>query len=498
MRSPEMQPPVSECIETPVKSKTPLIEVQQNALIITIDDRNIVVPRKELYGIPDIGYAIGSDNPSYIRLKLWIARKNNPDINPQYRAIGKSIGKSYGKLFLPEKDFVLAVTAIIPTIKGEDGSRQKESITLPDGQTITVRGEKPIRTLKLLITAFNQGKPHVPNEEFLGLDVTKGIPISPMQTKSLRNAVYRLKYKKLTGTGWTIKNITVRGKGVETRPKGYVLKKDKDAPTLLLQSILGNKTVLEKAKQQINSLDPQEKVLFLEKTFAILSDPNPEYQNERDAALDILRVIDLTSLDRKKLEKTYVKAVSNLREDLNQDSDLYGEIDALLEAGKIIAPFIENSRAITQVWKHVAKVFTGDDHQKILDDIKEIKQLIPKTLSEFDIKVATLIKERLRNQEIAAKLSVTILEIKQSVSRLSNKGVKLKSFHRARGKMQTEQDKQLFEEVKGLRREGMGNLEISYKLTMPLQRIDNITHTLIARGEISRIKKSGPKKNIMV
>lgn len=397
-----------------------------------------------------------------------------------------------------------------PSIKEVKGLQTRKYIALPDGQIITFRGEKRIRTLRLLVTSFNQGQPYVPNEEFIGFDNTKGIPPSLMQRRRVYKAIYGLKHKTLAGTGWKIQSITVNGKGVEKRPKGYVLKKDKDAPTSLLRSIFDNETVLsdlvtdrpakasilEKAKQQINAFDPQEKVLFLEKIFAILSDPNPDSQNQREAALELLNVVDLKSINPKDLSKSYTKAVYDLWEDLNQDSDPYGEIHALLEAGKIIAPFIENGKAISRAWNPVAEAFVGDVRQKILDDIEKIRQLIPTTISEFDIKVRMyIIKERLRNLEIAVKLGVTELEVRLAAGRLRRKGL-LKSFPRPRGRMQTEQQKQLVEEVRDYRNKGTNNLAIAEALGITQEKVGGIAHILIGRGEIPRIKNSGPKKKV--
>ena len=402
-----------------------------------------------------------------------------------------------------------------PTKAGE-GLRQKESITLPEGQTITVRGKQQKRFLSLLITAFNQGT-HVPSEDLLGFDLAKGILPNPMQRQTLSRALRTLRQNTLTGTGWDIQSITVTGKGVERRPKGYILKKENaqkaDAPTSYLQSILENKiflkevvtggpgktSILEQAQQQINSLDPQQKIIFLEETFAILSDPDPKHQDKRDAASELLNIMDLKSIDPKELVKTYIKAVSNLLEGLNQDSDPYGEIDALLQAGKTIASFIENSQGkITRLWNRVANTFIGGDRQKILDDIKEIKQLTLKTLSEFDAKVLMLVEKGQRNEGIAAELGVEIPDIQRSISRLRKGGIKLQSFNRGKGMMRTQQQTQLFEDVKDLRSRGMGNLEIASELTTPQKnitqkKINTITHELIRKGEIPSLYKSRKK-----
>ena len=231
-------------------------------------------------------------------------------------------------------------------------------------------------------------------------------------------------------------------------------------PTLILQSVLDNNTVikelvtngprkksiLEEAGQQINSLEPQEKIIFLQETFAILSDSDHGYQDKRDAALELLNIMDLKSIDPKELTETYRKAVYNLQENLNQDSDPCGEIDALLEAGKIIAPFIKKNGNITRAWKLVADVFKGDgsdseddrqknlDRQKILNDIEEIRQLISKTLSEFDTKVLISAQRGLRNQQIAAELRVKIKDIQRSKYRIKNKGRGLKPSNRPEGK----------------------------------------------------------------
>lgn len=278
-------------------------------------------------------------------------------------------------------------------------------------------------------------------------------------------------------------------------------------PQELLQDLFGNKEYLrqiligknnipflEQKKRRIDDLNPQEKVIFLEQTFAILSDPNPRSQDQRDVALDLLRIIDLKNIDPEKLKKSYLKAASNLKKNLNIDSDPYGEIHALLEAGKIIVPFIENSRNITQEWNRVAKAFTGLDRQKILDDIKEIRQLMPSKFLELDSNVKILLNEGLRDQDIATELGVEILDIQRSTSRLRGKGIKLGSFNRPKGRMQTEQQKQLFEAVKNLRNKGMGNLEIAKELETPISTIVDIARKLIRKGEILPIYK--PRKKI--
>ena len=342
------------------------------------------------------------------------------------------------------------------------GSRKKEPITLPDKQTISVRSETQKRALRLLINAFNEEKPFVTFEEFLDFDVANRAILNRAQKfSSVSRTIRSLKDNEtLIGSGWNIQSITVTGKGVETRPKGYTLTKDQaqktDAPELILQSFLEDNTVLkqlvtdepgkifilQKARRQINSLDQQEKIIFLEKTFAILSDsdPNPNQQNQRDAALDLLRSMNLAGVNKEGLTKAYVEAVSNLREGLNQDSDPYGEIDALLEAGKTIAPFIKKRGPITQSWNRVANTFTGADHDKILDDIEEIRQLIPKTLSEFDTNVLIRIEKGQRNKKIADEFGVPLSSIQQSVRRIINKGMMIP---RESEKMPTKQENNL-------------------------------------------------------
>lgn len=278
-------------------------------------------------------------------------------------------------------------------------------------------------------------------------------------------------------------------------------------PQELLQDLLGNKEhlrqiltgennkpFLEGEKRKIDNFGPQEKVIFLEQTFAILSDPNPRSQDKRDVALDLLRIIDLKSINPEKLKKSYLKAASNLKKNLNIDSDPWGEIHALLTAGKIIVPSIEDSRGITLTWKQIAIAFTGTDRQKILDDIKEIRQLMPSKFPELDSNVKILLKEGLRDQDIATQLGVKILDIHRSTSRLRNKGIRLGSFNRKKGKRQTEQQKQLFEAVKNLRNKGMGNLEIASVLGTPQEKIKSITRELILKGEIPPIYK--PRKKV--
>lgn len=257
---------------------------------------------------------------------------------------------------------------------------------------------------------------------------------------------------------------------------------------------------LSETKEQINSLTPQEKVIFLEKIFAILSNPDPtsQSQDRRDAVLDMLLVMDLTSINQEELKKTYVKAVFNLREGLNKDSDPYGEIHMLLEAGKTIAPFIgrRQGMGIATSWALIAKTFTGDDRQKILNDIEGIKKLLPRQVTEFDTNVAALLKNNMPNKDIARVLDVPETDVKRSIGRLIDKGLK-PSNKRRQGPRRSEQMQQLFEDVRDFRNQGMGNLKIASLTGTSPSMIGNIASKLIAKGEIPRIYNSGPKKKVI-
>lgn len=261
------------------------------------------------------------------------------------------------------------------------------------------------------------------------------------------------------------------------------------------QILIGNKDFLEGKKEQIDHLDPQEKIIFLEKIFAILSDPDPLSVDQRDAGLELLSSMDLESVNRKKLEEVYRQAIKDLRENLSEDSDPYGEIHMLLEAGKIIAPFIEKNLGIIQSWRNVAKYFTGDNSQKISNDMAEIKQLIAtprKIFSEFDANVKIDVKNGLSDQAIAAKHGEDLKEVKKAIVRLRDKGMK---SNRQEGSKPTEEQKKLHENVKNLRNDHWGNLAIAKKLKEPYKTIVGITRKLIEEKEIRKIKNSGPKKN---
>lgn len=180
-------------------------------------------------------------------------------------------------------------------------------------------------------------------------------------------------------------------------------------------------TILAEKANQINALYPETKLIFIGKIFGILSDPDPRYQDQRSTGLHLLGVINLESVDSKKLKENYMKSLSDLKENPNNDSGSYGEIYALLEAGKIIAPFLKNTQGILQEWDRIAKLFKKDseDYQAIHEGIKEIRQ---QGASEFDKRIAELIGERMSNKDIASKLQINELDVKRSTSRLHKRG----------------------------------------------------------------------------
>lgn len=75
-------------------------------------------------------------------------------------------------------------------------------------------------------------------------------------------------------------------------------------------------------------MNPQAKLEFLKITYRILSDPDSS-QDQRDAGLELLSVVDLTDVDEKKLRNDYIHSVYYLKDDLTENSDPYGETDAL-------------------------------------------------------------------------------------------------------------------------------------------------------------------------
>lgn len=244
----------------------------------------------------------------------------------------------------------------------------------------------------------------------------------------------------------------------------------------------GNKdTLLGKIRQDMDSFDPQEKLSFFRSTLNVLSDGKSWNQDQRDVALELLKLLDLQKIEGKEIKEYYLISVDAL----SLDADPYGEIDALLTAGKIVAPFIPYSAAtngkIDRAWAIVILRCPEDDRQKILDDVAQIKELIPSQDSVFDQQVQTLAQNHQPDNEIAQALKADPDEVARAIDRLKKRGVRIPRRYGAKYKKDFPE---LLERVKTLREQNMPNLQIRSTLDIPDSALSLCIKILIERGEI--------------
>lgn len=277
--------------------------------------------------------------------------------------------------------------------------------------------------------------------------------------------------------------------------KGFCLKltttnKDKDA---LLQGL----------RHDMSDFTPLEKISLVKGIFTNLSklDTTGKKQYQRDAGLEVLRLVDLTSLTPQELSiiaMHYIKTVYQM----DRDYDPLGEIDALLETGNILAPSIPTNHNtykmyVVNAWTNVASEFGEDDKNYILNKSEEIKKNIPSDMhnsfkySEFDQQVEELARQDLSNKNIAETLQTTQIEVRKAIYRLRKRGI---TFSRPKGRSPSEQQKLDYLRVKELRDKNIGNTAIARQLDMPISKVNNIVRALSQKGEIKLLKRGRRKK----
>lgn len=269
-----------------------------------------------------------------------------------------------------------------------------------------------------------------------------------------------------------------------------------DSKEFCLKIITTNKdkdTILQGLRHDMSDFTSLEKTSLVIGIFTILSklDPGGEKQHQRTAGLDVLSLVDLTSLttqESNSIAMHYVETVSQM----DADHDPLGEIDAFLEAGKIIAPFISNFRLyLSRRWRTVASRFTGDEREHILNKREEIKQRMPSRPNEFDQQVEGLAKQGAFNKDIAKMLQTTPIEVNRAIHRLYKKDI---SLSRPKGRQLNEQEQQDYLRVKELRNTGIGNTEIARQLNLPTSRLNYMVRVLSQKGEIELLKRGRRKK----
>lgn len=286
------------------------------------------------------------------------------------------------------------------------------------------------------------------------------------------------------------------------RPTQFLQRLDDKEFCIKLITTNGDKdALLEGLKRNIFDFTSLEKISLLKGVLNYLSDEGEESwrQNRRDAGLEVLRLVDLTSLTPQELTNIslqYIRTVYAVNEALNPN--LYGEIDALLEAGKIIAPAMSRDSYgmhVAKGWRTVASRFTEPEQTYILCKSREIQGRMPKSNkppSDLEQEVTELANQGLSNKEIAAKLKVKTKKVYELIKRLSNNGTVF--VDRPPGRRQTEQNRQLSDTIKTLRLEGMGNTLIARSQNIPINKVTSLGRRLVQKGEIPAIYK--PRKKV--
>ena len=172
----------------------------------------------------------------------------------------------------------------------------------------------------------------------------------------------------------------------------------KDRPTLLLQSMLGDKKVLshlisqsqgsdnilDKASIDINGLDKTETASFVKLILDGLSRDDAEWDvNKRDAANELLFLVNPEKLDKEQVLQFYLDAVSRQ----TADSDPYGSISSLVEAGLTIGHHFpigeETIDKVSNAWSKVADYFEGEDQNFIHGGNNRVIMDIPRALEDL-------------------------------------------------------------------------------------------------------------------
>lgn len=209
---------------------------------------------------------------------------------------------------------------------------------------------------------------------------------------------------------------------------------------LFLQRTLGNEEVcrllitpnrsgateaiIGRIQKNLDDFTRHDKARLVKHLFTFMADTgdSSKVQSKRDGALELLMLVDLEGVDKRQISNAYLTTVSAL----DGDSDPLGEIDALLNAGKMIAPFIPTYRQkVTNAWNKVASSFATDEktHDDILKRVQEMEYNMPPQLPNFEERVATLANRGFSNSQIREELSASPKEVRNAITRLIRKGL---------------------------------------------------------------------------
>lgn len=92
----------------------------------------------------------------------------------------------------------------------------------------------------------------------------------------------------------------------------------------------------------------------------------------RDAALALLKMVDLQNLNPNRLLNSYLASVQGLQ----ADADANGSIASLLEAGKILAPYMPGRNLVVTVWRPVLDRLAEGASDEYRSVLKTYKQMI--------------------------------------------------------------------------------------------------------------------------
>jgi len=169
-----------------------------------------------------------------------------------------------------------------------------------------------------------------------------------------------------------------------------------DRPTTLIDGILHNSTsvhtlivgsqeqkaaVLDRVSTQLKNFDDNDSDSFFKLLLKGLGTEDKIWdQNRRDAALEILPLTPFEKIPKENILKEYLNAVSTQ----DENSDPYGTISSLIEAGKKLAPFFPTHLharfQINYAWEGLASIFTErnfQDYLFIYEESSKIKDIVP-------------------------------------------------------------------------------------------------------------------------
>lgn len=134
-------------------------------------------------------------------------------------------------------------------------------------------------------------------------------------------------------------------------------------------------TLLDDVKKQLKEYTPQESSQFLKTLLTSLASDDSEHsQDKRDVLIEILPLIDLSSLKSEELLDLYEESLSLL----TPESDPLGTVFSIIEAGKIMAPYFPSS---PETEKRITAYFEGLKWPLHVE--RDYRHIIQKELSDL-------------------------------------------------------------------------------------------------------------------